>query len=191
MYRTVVPRTVPSRKRRRSAGRSSCSAATSRTVAYELAKEVSRGDPEGLGRGLGADPHWRRLNDTAGLQEIPISAIRRTRSSRANLRRGVARLAGRSASRCLRPILVRGRRRLRLIAGERRWRRGASASRRSRASCAPPTARRCSSGRSSRTSSEELNPLQEAAAYQQLIEDFSLTHDDVAARQSPGLDHER
>jgi ParB family chromosome partitioning protein len=29
---------------------------------------------------------------------------------------------------------------------------------------------------------EELNPLEEAAAYQQLIEDFSLTHDDVAVR---------
>ena len=29
---------------------------------------------------------------------------------------------------------------------------------------------------------EELNPLEEAAAYQQLIEDFALTHDDVAAR---------
>ena len=29
---------------------------------------------------------------------------------------------------------------------------------------------------------EELNPLEEAAAYQQLIEDFSLTHDDVATK---------
>ena len=29
---------------------------------------------------------------------------------------------------------------------------------------------------------EELNPLEEAAAYQQLIEDFSLTHDEVATR---------
>ena len=29
---------------------------------------------------------------------------------------------------------------------------------------------------------EDLNPLEEAAAYQQLIEDFSLTHDEVAAR---------
>src|SRR6266436_8614849 len=27
-----------------------------------------------------------------------------------------------------------------------------------------------------------LNPLEEAAAYQQLIEDFGLTHDEVAAR---------
>jgi ParB family chromosome partitioning protein len=29
---------------------------------------------------------------------------------------------------------------------------------------------------------EELNPLEEAAAYQQLIEDFSFTHDEVATR---------
>jgi ParB family transcriptional regulator, chromosome partitioning protein len=29
---------------------------------------------------------------------------------------------------------------------------------------------------------EQLNPLEEAAAYQQLIEDFSLTHDEVATR---------
>jgi ParB family chromosome partitioning protein len=29
---------------------------------------------------------------------------------------------------------------------------------------------------------EDLNPLDEAAAYQQLIEDFSLTHEDVATR---------
>ena len=39
---------------------------------------------------------------------------------------------------------------------------------------------------------EELNPLEEAAAYQQLIEDFSLTHDDVATRvgKSRATDHE-
>ncbi|HUP85913.1 MAG TPA: ParB/RepB/Spo0J family partition protein [Acidimicrobiales bacterium] len=29
---------------------------------------------------------------------------------------------------------------------------------------------------------QDLNPLEEAAAYQQLLEDFSLTHDDVAKR---------
>ena len=29
---------------------------------------------------------------------------------------------------------------------------------------------------------DSLNPLEEAAAYQQLIEDFGLTHDEVAAR---------
>jgi len=29
---------------------------------------------------------------------------------------------------------------------------------------------------------EDLNPLEEAAAYQQLIEDFSLTHEELAAR---------
>jgi ParB family chromosome partitioning protein len=29
---------------------------------------------------------------------------------------------------------------------------------------------------------EDLNPMEEAAAYQQLIEDFGLTHEDVAAR---------
>ena len=38
---------------------------------------------------------------------------------------------------------------------------------------------------------EDLNPIEEAAAYQQLIEDFSLTHEQsIPGRQEPGGHHQ-
>jgi ParB family chromosome partitioning protein len=85
----------------------------------------------------------------------------------------------------LQPVLVReagdG---FELIAGERRWR----AARRVGLQTIPAIVRRADDASSlqqaivENVQRESLNPLEEAAAYQQLIEDFGLTHDDVAAR---------
>jgi ParB family chromosome partitioning protein len=71
-----------------------------------------------------------------------------------------------------------------LIAGERRWR----AARRVGLPTIPAMIRVADDATMlqqaivENVQREELNPLEEAAAYQQLIEDFSLTHDDVATR---------
>ena len=86
----------------------------------------------------------------------------------------------------LQPVLVReaddG---YELIAGERRWRRARarSGSRPSPRSCGWPTTRSpLQQAIVENVQREALDPLEEAAAYQQLIEDFKLTHDDVARR---------
>jgi ParB family chromosome partitioning protein len=71
-----------------------------------------------------------------------------------------------------------------LIAGERRWR----AARRVGLQTIPALVRETDDAAALEQALVEnlhrdsLNPLEEAAAYQQLIEDFGLTHDDVAAR---------
>ena len=71
-----------------------------------------------------------------------------------------------------------------LIAGERRWR----AARRVGLQTIPAIVRDADDAAVlqqaivENVQREELNPLEEAAAYQQLIEDFDLTHDDVANR---------
>jgi ParB family chromosome partitioning protein len=85
----------------------------------------------------------------------------------------------------LQPILVRqvdGR--YELIAGERRWR----AAQRAGLTTVPAVVRTTDDASSVEQALVEnlhradLTPLEEAAAYQQLIEDFQLTHDDVAQR---------
>ena len=88
-------------------------------------------------------------------------------------------------SACLQPVLVRAQGEgYELIAGERRWR----AARRVGLQTIPAIIRHADDAAVLQQSivenvqREELNPLEEAAAYQQLIEDFSLTHDDVASR---------
>ena len=85
----------------------------------------------------------------------------------------------------LQPVLVRaGGDGFELIAGERRWR----AARRIGLQTIPAIVRIADDASMlqqaivENVQREELNPLEEAAAYQQLIEDFSLTHDDVATR---------
>ena len=85
----------------------------------------------------------------------------------------------------LQPVLVRaGGDGFELIAGERRWR----AARRIGLQTIPAIVRTADDASMlqqaivENVQREELNPLEEAAAYQQLIEDFSLTHDDVAVR---------
>jgi ParB family chromosome partitioning protein len=86
----------------------------------------------------------------------------------------------------LQPVLVRqveiGS--FQLIAGERRWR----AAKRAGLQTVPAIVRTADDtavlqqALVENLQREDLNPLDEAAAYQQLIEDFSLTHEDVATR---------
>jgi ParB family chromosome partitioning protein len=145
--------------------------------------------PGGLGRGLGAlIPTGVVSNDTVGLQEIPVSAIRPNpqqprehfdEESLAALAESIREVG------VLQPILVRaGGDGFELIAGERRWR----AARRVGLQTIPAIVRTADDASMlqqaiiENVQREELNPLEEAAAYQQLIEDFSLTHDDVATR---------
>ena len=55
--------------------------------------------------------------------------------------------------------------------------------RRSRRSSATPRTATCCGTRCSRTcTARELNPLEEAAAYQQLLDDFGCTHEELATR---------
>lgn len=86
----------------------------------------------------------------------------------------------------LQPVLVRdaGDGTFELIAGERRWR----AAKRAGLSTIPVVIRSVTDTHALEQAlvenlhREDLNPLEEAAAYQQLLEDFSLTHDEVARR---------
>ena len=145
--------------------------------------------PGGLGRGLGAlIPTGVVSNDEIGLQDIPISSIRPNpqqprehfdEESLAALAESIREVG------VLQPVLVRpGGDGFELIAGERRWR----AARRIGLQTIPAIVRTADDASMlqqaivENVQREELNPLEEAAAYQQLIEDFSLTHDDVALR---------
>jgi ParB family chromosome partitioning protein len=86
----------------------------------------------------------------------------------------------------LQPILVReaGEGEYELIAGERRWR----AAKRAGLSTIPVVVRTADDLSSLEQAvvenlhRQDLNPLEEAAAYQQLIEDFSMTHEQLATR---------
>jgi ParB family chromosome partitioning protein len=87
----------------------------------------------------------------------------------------------------LQPILVRameGGERYELIAGERRWR----AAKRAGLMSVPAIVKTTTDTHSLEQAlvenlhRQDLNPLEEAAAYQQLIEDFQLTHDELATR---------
>ena len=85
----------------------------------------------------------------------------------------------------LQPILVRPiESGFELVAGERRWR----AARRAGLATVPAVIRRGDDQASVEQAlienlhRQDLTPLEEAAAYQQLIEDFELTHEQVAER---------
>jgi ParB family chromosome partitioning protein len=85
----------------------------------------------------------------------------------------------------LQPILVRrDGDTYELVAGERRWR----AAKRAGLVTIPALVRTADDVASMTQAlvenlhREDLNPMEEAAAYQQLIEDFGLTHEEVAAR---------
>ncbi|HYI62193.1 MAG TPA: ParB/RepB/Spo0J family partition protein [Acidimicrobiales bacterium] len=85
----------------------------------------------------------------------------------------------------LQPVLVRPvGERYELIAGERRWR----AARRAGLARIPAVVRTVDDGASLEQAvvenlhRQDLNPLEEAGAYQQLIEDFGLTQEEVSRR---------
>jgi ParB family chromosome partitioning protein len=146
--------------------------------------------PGGLGRGLGAlIPSGTVAEQAGGLADIPTAEIRpnphQPREHFDEEALGALADSIREVG-LLQPVLVRAAEGggYELIAGERRWR----AARRVGLQTIPAMVRVADDAAMlqhaivENIQREELNPLEEAAAYQQLIEDFSLTHDDVAGR---------
>jgi ParB family chromosome partitioning protein len=146
----------------------------------------------GLGKGLGAlipPGGGEGAIESGGLDEIPLASIRPNRfQPRGHFDEEALSLLADSIREVgvLQPVLVRptGDDEYELIAGERRWR----AARRVGLQTIPALVRETDDAAALEQALVEnlhrdsLNPLEEAAAYQQLIEDFGLTHDDVAAR---------
>ena len=144
--------------------------------------------PGGLGRGLGALIPTGTDIQTGGLVDLAISSIRpNPQQPREHFDEEALAALAESIREVgvLQPILVResddG---YELIAGERRWR----AARRVGLQTVPAIVRVADDASMlqqaiiENVQREQLNPLEEAAAYQQLIEDFSFTHDEVATR---------
>jgi len=144
----------------------------------------------GLGKGLGAliPPGAAEGLGAGGYQELPVATIRANRyQPREHF--GEEQLSALADSirevGVLQPVLVRpaddG---YELIAGERRWR----AARRAGLQAIPALIRTTDDASAlehalvENVHRADLNALEEAAAYQQLIEDFGLTHEQVAAR---------
>ncbi|NBW91626.1 MAG: ParB/RepB/Spo0J family partition protein [Actinobacteria bacterium] len=152
----------------------------------------------GLGRGLDAliptgsvvAPPRDGGGSGTGLQEISVAAIDpNPNQPRSHFDEDA--LAELSASikaiGLLQPVLVRPSAtpdRFELIAGERRWR----ASKRAGLSTIPAIVRVTDDVSSVEQAlvenlhRQDLTPLEEAAAYQQLLEDFSMTHEQVATK---------
>ena len=147
----------------------------------------------GLGKGLGAlipaDATAVVTGDQPRLEDLPVGSIvpnphqprvHFDEESLTELSASVREIG------VLQPVLVRptGDGTYELIAGERRWR----AARRAGLAVIPAIVRTTDDlGSVERALVEnlhrqDLTPLEEAAAYQQLIEDFSLTHEQVATR---------
>jgi ParB family transcriptional regulator, chromosome partitioning protein len=147
----------------------------------------------GLGRGLSAlipsDTGNGSDGSKVGVREVPISQIEPNRyqprtyfdeESLAGLTASIRELG------VLQPVLVRQITgdRYELVAGERRWR----AAKRAGLQLIPIVVREVTDELSLQHAlvenlhRENLNPLEEAAGYQQLIEDFNLTQEEVAQR---------
>ena len=148
----------------------------------------------GLGKGLGAliptEVDGEPLDgDAPVLVELPIDSIQpNPHQPRVHFdEESLAELAGSIKEiGVLQPVLVRpiGPDAFQLIAGERRWR----AARRAGLSTIPAITRPTDDVTSVEQAlvenlhRQDLTALEEAAAFQQLIEDFHLTHDQVATR---------
>jgi ParB family chromosome partitioning protein len=145
----------------------------------------------GLGKGLGAliPNDITAPSDDATLRELQVSQIEPNQhqpraqfdeEALVSLTDSIRELG------VLQPILVRpaGHDRYELIAGERRWR----ASKRAGLQTIPAIVRKIDESTSLEQAlvenlhREDLHPMEEAAAYQQLIEEFHLSHEEVAKR---------
>jgi ParB family transcriptional regulator, chromosome partitioning protein len=146
----------------------------------------------GLGRGLEALIPNDLLGDrSSALLDVPINSIRpnphqpRNHFDEEDLSTLTASIR---AVGVLQPVLLRmaADEQYELIAGERRWR----AARRAGLHTIPALVRTVDDLGSVEQALIEnlhridLNPMEEAAAFQQLIEDFGLTHEQVASRVS-------
>ncbi len=144
----------------------------------------------GLGRGLGALIPAESGPVESGLADIPVTLIRSNRNQPRRFfnEEELGELADsiREVG-MLQPVLVRplddgdG---FELIAGERRWR----AARRVGMQTIPAVVRdsddasALEQGLVENVQRTDLNPLEEAAGYQQLVEHFGLTHEELAKR---------
>jgi ParB family chromosome partitioning protein len=145
----------------------------------------------GLGRGLGSlIPTTERLQESESqLRELPIGQIEpNTYQPRAFFDDEA--LAGLAASieavGVLQPILVReiSPQKFELIAGERRWRAAQRAGLESIPAIVRPTEDLVSLEQAlvENLHREDLSVLEEAAGYQQLVDEFEQTHEDIARR---------
>ncbi|MHB1503179.1 MAG: ParB/RepB/Spo0J family partition protein [Acidimicrobiales bacterium] len=144
----------------------------------------------GLGKGLGALIPSEAVGDRGtALREVPVSNIKPNRlqprayfdeEAMSSLAASIRELG------VLQPVLLRrsGESEYELVAGERRWR----AARRAGLQTVPALVQETSDVNSLEQAlvenlhREDLNPLEEAAAYQQLIDEFGYTHEQVAIR---------
>lgn len=145
----------------------------------------------GLGRGLGALIPSEAVGDgDSALLEIPVADIRANahqprshfdEESLVSLTASIRELG------VLQPVLVRSADeagRYELIAGERRWRAAKRAGLPTVPAIVRPTSEVASVEQAlvENLHRQDLNPLEEGAAYQQLLEDFGLTHEQLATR---------
>jgi len=148
----------------------------------------------GLGRGLDAlipsdTPAGSGGESTEGLRDLPVGSITpNPNQPRVHFDEGSLGELAASVKELgvLQPILVRplGNAQYQLIAGERRWR----AAQRAGLELVPAIIRATDDLASVEQAlvenlhRQDLTALEEAAAYQQLIDDFGLTHESVAVR---------
>ncbi|HWD51828.1 MAG TPA: ParB/RepB/Spo0J family partition protein [Acidimicrobiales bacterium] len=147
----------------------------------------------GLGKGLGALIPNEVVNDrSSALREVPLTSIK-PNPLQPRLQFDEDTMSALAASikelGILQPVLVRevvggAPDQYELIAGERRWR----AARRAGLQTMPVLIQASNEAHSLEQAlvenlhRQDLNALEESAAYQQLIEDFNYTHDQVATR---------
>jgi len=165
---------------------------------------IPTGPPAALGGGYAspaATGDYRRDDEIAAitgayLEEVPVEAITPNprQPRQAFDQDSIAELAASiTAVGLLQPVVVRkvSPGRYELIMGERRWR----ASQLAGVDIIPAIVRETSDDDLLRNAlienlhREQLNPLEEAAAYQQLLDDFAATHEELARRVGRSRPH--